>query len=425
MNMNRLFTAFALLVAVACSPGAAQRDPEPAPRDAERVRRDDGSAHWIGTWASSQMIPVGRFSQADLTDATLRQVVRVSLGGARIRIRLSNRFGTTPLRIESVRVARSADPATARIAPGGGRAVTFAGHDAATIPPGADIVSDPVDLRVAPLGHLAISFYLPRPPSPRTSHPGSRTTTFLVHGNRSASADLPGARTIAHWCQLAGIDVIAGPRAAAIVAFGDSITDGFGIRPNSDQRWPDILAARLQADPATRHLAMLNHGISGNRVLSDGFGPSALARFERDVLGQPGIGYLILLEGINDLGMLAMDPGVTPAARRALVANLIAAYTRMIERARARGIKVIGATLLPFGGSEYRPGATSEADRQALNAWIRAPGHFDAVVDFDAVMRDPANPARMRRAYDSGDSLHPSAAGYRAMGEAVPLALFR
>jgi lysophospholipase L1-like esterase len=413
--MNRLFTAFALLIAVACSPGAAQRDPE-------RVQRPDTRAHWVGTWASSQMVPVGRFSQADLTDATVRQVVRVSLGGERLRIRLSNTFGTRPLRIESVQVARSADAATARIAPGSGRAVTFAGDDAVTIPPGAEAVSDPVDLTVPPLSHLAISFYLPQPPSPRTSHPGSRTTTFLVHGNRSAAANLPGARTIAHWCQLAGVDVIAGPRAAAIVAFGDSITDGFGISPNSDQRWPDILAARLQDDPATRHLAMLNHGISGNRVLSEGFGPSALARFERDVLGQPGVKFMILLEGVNDLGMLGT---ATPAARRALLANIIAGYGRMIARARARGIKVIGATILPFAGSEYRPGAAAEADRQALNAWIRAPGHFDAVVDFDAVMRDPAVQTRLRRAYDSGDGLHPSAAGYRAMAEAVPLALFR
>jgi lysophospholipase L1-like esterase len=422
MTMNRLFIAFALLIAVACSPGAAQRDPDRVQRDPERAQREIAGAHWVGTWASSQMVPVGRFSQADLTDATVRQVVRVSLGGERIRIRLSNRFGTRPLRIDAVQAARSADPATARIAAGSGRAVTFAGQDSVTLAPGADAISDPVDLTVPPLSHLAISFYLPQPPSPRTSHPGSRTTTFLVHGNRSAAADLPGARTIGHWCQLAGVDVIAGPRAAAIVAFGDSITDGFGIRPNSDRRWPDILAARLQADPATRHLAILNQGISGNRVLSEGFGPSALARFEREMIGQPGVKFVIVLEGINDLGMLGT---ATPAARRALVANLIAAYTRMIARARARGIKVIGATLLPYGGSEYRPGAASEADRQALNAWIRAPGHFDAVLDFDAVTRDPAVPTRMRRAYDSGDGLHPSAAGYRAMAEAVPLALFR
>ncbi|HVQ09414.1 MAG TPA: SGNH/GDSL hydrolase family protein [Allosphingosinicella sp.] len=404
MIMQQLVTAIALLVAALVSPAAAPRD--------------NGQAHWVGTWASSQMVPVGRFSQADLTDATVRQLVRVSLGGERIRIRLSNAFGTRPLRIEAIRVARSADPATARIAPGSGRAVTFAGDDAVLVPAGAEAVSDPVDLAVPPLGHLAISFYLPQPPSPRTSHPGSRTTTFLVHGNRSAAPNLPGARTIGHWTQLAGVDVTGAPRAAAIVAFGDSITDGFGIRPNSDQRWPDILATRLQADPATRHLAVLNQGISGNRVLSDGFGPNALARFERDVIGQPGVKFVILLEGINDIGMFA-----APAARRALVANLIAAYGRMIARARARGIKVIGATILPFGGSDYRPGA--EADRRALNAWIRAPGHFDAVIDFDATMRDPASPMRMRRAFDSGDGLHPSAAGYRAMGEAVPLALFR
>jgi lysophospholipase L1-like esterase len=355
--MLQLFVAIALLVASTFT-AAAQRD-------------GDG-AHWVGTWASAQMVPVGRFSEADLTDATVRQVVRVSLGGDRIRIRLSNAFGNRALRIESIQVARSADPATARIAPGSGRAVTYGGRDAVTLPPGADIVSDPVDLDVPPLSHLTISFYLPRPPSPRTSHPGSRTTTFLVHGNRSAAANLAGARTIGHWTQLAGVDVIARPSAAAIVAFGDSITDGMGIRPNSDQRWPDILATRLQADPATRHLAVLNQGISGNRVLSQGFGPSALARFERDVLGQHGVKFVILLEGINDIGMLAAGGAATPAARRALLADIIAAYSRMIERARARGIKVIGATILPFGGSEYRPDAASEADRRALNAWIRA-----------------------------------------------------
>jgi lysophospholipase L1-like esterase len=414
MIMQRLFAAIALLIAAAVAPEATQRE-------ADR-------AHWVGTWASSQMVPVGRnaFSQADLTDATLRQVVRVSLGGERIRIRLSNLFGARPLRIESVQVARSADPASSLIDPATRRAVTFAGHGTITIPAGAELVSDPVDLAVPPLGHLAISFYLAQPPSPRTSHPGARATTYLVHGDRTAALNLPGARTIGHWIQLAGVDVIGPPRAAAIVAFGDSITDGFGIRPNSDRRWPDFLAARLQADPATRHLAMLNHGISGNRVLSDGFGPSALARFERDVLAQPGVRFLILLEGVNDLGLLARGAAAGPAAWRTLVANLTAAYARMVARARARGIKAIGATLLPFGGSADHPAAAaSEAARQAINAWIRAPGHFDAVVDFDAVMRDPADPRRMRRPFDSGDGLHPSAAGYEAMANAVPLSLFR
>jgi lysophospholipase L1-like esterase len=272
--------------------------------------------------------------------------------------------------------------------------------------------------------HLAISFHLPAAPARQTSHPGSRATSWFVHGDQARAPELPGARSIVHWYQLAGVDVVAPAGAAAIVTLGDSITDGSGVQPDTDRRWPDYFARRLQADPRTRRLAVLNHGIGGNRMLLDGLGPNALARFERDVLAQPGVRYLILLEGVNDLGTLTRDAPASPEAHRALVDGIIGAYRQMVERARARGIKTIGVTILPYGGSDYyHPDASNEADRQAINAWIRAAGNFDAVVDFDALMRDPANPSRMRADLDA-DGLHPSLAGYEAMADAVPLSLF-
>jgi lysophospholipase L1-like esterase len=386
----------------------------------------DGT-HWVGTWASAQQIPEDRnlMAEADMRDATLRQIVRVSIGGPRLRIRLSNAFGTQPLRIGSVHVARPADPATARIDPATDRRVTFLGRDSVTIPAGADYTSDPVDLPVAALSHLAISFHLPEAPARQTGHPGSRTVTWYVHGDRSAASDLPGAGRIEHWYQLAGIDVEAPADAGAIVALGDSITDGHGVETGTDARWTDVLAERLQADPATRNIAVLNQGIGGNRVLLDGLGPNALARFERDVLGQPGVRWAILLEGVNDLGTLTRDAPATAEAHRRLVAEIIAAYGQMIARARARGIRIIGGTIMPYGASDYyHPDAANEADRAAINAWIRAPGHFDAVIDFDAITRDPAAPTRLRRDVDLGDGLHPGPAGYAAMANAIPLSLF-
>jgi lysophospholipase L1-like esterase len=381
--------------------------------------------HWVGSWATSVQTPEDRnaLPAADLQDATLRQVVPVTLRGERIRVRLSNAFGTQPLRIDAAFIARSADPGSARTA--GGAALTFSGQSAIVIPAGADFVSDPVNLSVRANSHLAISLHLPQAPERQTGHPGSRATSYLVHGNHVSAPDLPGAQTVNRWYLIAGVDVEAPARAAAIVTFGDSITDGAGVQPNTDRRWPDVLARRLQADPATRHLAVLNHGIGGNRMLLDGAGPNALARFERDVLAQPGVRFLIILEGVNDLGTSTRDAPIDADAHRALVRNITAAYAQMVQRARARGIKVIGATIIPYGASGfYHPDAANEADRQGINAWIRAPGHFDAVVDFDAVLRDPAEPRRMRPALDSGDGLHPSLAGYEAMANSIPLSLF-
>lgn len=383
---------------------------------------------WVGAWSAAQQVPEPRnaLPSEALTDATLRQVVRVTAGGPQVRVRLSNVHGTLPLTFSRTHVAKPRAPGSAAIDPATDRAVTFNGRADVTVPAGAEYLSDPVALPVRPLDSLAISFHLPQPPAVQTGHPGSRTTTFYAKGDHAAAADLPDAGRVVRWYQLSGVEVPAGPKSAAIVAFGDSITDGFGTGPDRNERWPDFLAERLQADPKLRHLSVLNHGISGNRLLNDSLGPNALARFERDVLGQSGVRYVIILEGVNDLGTSTRLGAIPAEAHQRLVTDLIGAYRQMVARARARGIKVIGATILPFAGTPtYNPTAANEADRQALNAWIRTPGNFDAVIDFDAVMRDPAQPDRLKAELDIGDHLHPSIAGYRAMADAVPLSLFR
>src|SRR5688572_18167842 len=368
--------------------------------------RAGGPDGWTAAWASAQMVPVNDqvVPHEWLEDATLRQVVRVGLPGPRLRLRLSNAHGTAPLAIGAVTVARSADNRTARIA-GAAVAVRFGGQAATVIPAGAEAWSDPVALPISAGEDVTVSIHLPAPPTPPTGHPGSRATTYFAHGDLTAAEDLPGAQTAPRWLVLAGIEVFA-PEARAVAVLGDSITDGFGVQPDSNLRWTDHLAARLRADPALGQVAVLNAGIGGNRLLIDGLGPNALARLERDVLSQPGVTHLIVLEGVNDLGVLTRDGPATPERHAALVAQAIEALRQIVLRARARGIRVIGATILPFGASTtYRPPAETEADRQAINAWIRAPGHFDAVIDFDALMRDPADPARLAPAHDSGDGL--------------------
>lgn len=384
--------------------------------------------HWVASWGAAQQTPEAGnvLPQADMQDATLRQIVHLSAGGSRLRVRFSNAFGTQALVIDAAHVARSADKATPRIVAGTDRTLTFDGRPAISIPPGADYLSDPVALDAPALSSLTVSFHLPQAPAGQTGHPGSRATSYYVHGDHSADPDLPGAGKVDHWYQLTGVEVAAATGAATIVAFGDSITDGHGATTNGDDRWPDILAARLQASSATRKLAVVNVGIGGNHLLTDGLGPNALARLDRDVFPRPGARVLLILEAINDLGKLSREDVRTPAQHAQLVADLIGAYRQMIVRARGQGMKVIGCTVTPYTGSDYyHPDAASEADRVALNQWIRTSGAFDAVVDFDAVIRDPAYPARLLPAYDSGDHLHPSAAGYKAMADAIPLGLLR
>jgi lysophospholipase L1-like esterase len=384
--------------------------------------------HWVASWGAPQQIPEQNnlLPAADMQDATLRQVVRLSVGGKTLRVRFSNAFGTQALLIDAAHIARSADKASAKIVPGTDHALTFDGRSSISIPPGADYLSDPVRLDAPALSSLTVSIHLPQAPAGETGHPGSRATSYYVHGDHTADADLPGAGHVDHWYQLSGIEVVAPPAATAVVAFGDSITDGHGATTNGDNRWPDVLADRLQASPTTRNIAVVNMGIGGNHLLTDGLGPNALARLDRDVFARPGAKVMLLLEAINDLGKLSREDVRTPDQHKALVADLIAAYRQMIARAHGQGIRVIGCTVTPYVGSDYyHPDAASEADRVALNTWIRTSGAFDLVVDFDKAIRDPANPERMLPAYDSGDHLHPSVAGYKVMADMIPLEALR
>lgn len=383
---------------------------------------------WVGSWAASQQLPEpnNALDPNDLREATLRQIVHLSVGGKMLRVHVSNAFGTTPLHLTSVHIAHPLSTSESKIDHATDKALTFAGAGDVVIPPGAEYISDALNYPVAALSDVAISLHLDVLPERQTGHPGSRATSYLANGDVVAASDLPDAKKVEHWYWIAGVDVNAAKNSAAIVVLGDSITDGHGATTNGNDRWPDVLARRLQADPRTRTLGVLNQGIGGNHLLTDGLGPNALARIDRDILAQTGVRYLIVLEGVNDLGKLAREGEVPRGDHDALVQQMIGAYAQIIVRVHTRGIMVIGATILPYVGSDYyHPAPANEADRLAVNKWIRDPGHFDAVIDFDRLTADPTHPDRLLPAYDSGDHLHPSAVGYRAMGDAVPLALFR
>ena len=353
-----------------------------------------------------------------VSDQTLRQIVRTSVGGSRVRVVLSNAFGTSPVAVGAADIAPRAGEAA--VAAGSAKPITFSGSPTATVLPGAVLVSDPIEMTVAPLADLVVDLYLPGElgigPSPVTVHNGASQTNYLSQaGDHTGAAALPTVARTGAWFLLARVEVMAPAGAAAVVAFGDSITDGARSTVDTNNRWPDHLARRLAT--AGRPVAVLNAGISGNRVLSDGAGVSALARFDKDVLMQTGVTHVVVMEGINDIGLARDNP--SPGA-----ADIIAGHKQLIERARARGLKVYGATLTPFEGAAYYT-PEGEAKRRAVNEWIRTSKAYDAVIDFDAATRDPSAPGRFLPAYDSGDHLHPGDAGYKAMGDAVDLALFR
>src|SRR5579864_4806775 len=395
--------------------------------------------HWVGTWATAVVTrpqppraasadqpappaPAGQPAPLSLNNQTLREIVHVSIGGSRVRVVLANEFGTAPLTVGAASIAlRDKD---AKIAPNSNRSLAFAGQRSVTIPPGASMISDPVDENVPQMGDLAIDLYLPDGMTPLTSpltvHAGASQTNYVSStGNFSGAADFPVSTTTPSWYLLERVDVMAPEPAAAVVTFGDSITDGARSTPNTNNRWPDHFAKRLLARPGNAKLAVLNTGIGGNRLLSDSianFGINALARFDRDVLAQPGAMYVVVLEGINDIGMARANP--SPSA-----ADLIAAQQQLIDRAHAHGLIIYGATLTPFEGAAYFS-PEGEAKRQAINNWIRTGKAYDGVIDFDAATRDPASPARFLPLYDSGDHLHPNDAGYEAMGKSIDLHLF-
>jgi lysophospholipase L1-like esterase len=390
----------------------------------QHVRAQDWTTErWTGTWGAAPAGPPPAAGLQTFTDQTLRLIVHTSIGGNRVRIRVSNEFGTAPLRIGAAHIAVRG--AGSDIAPGSDRVLTFSGNPTITIPAGAPVLSDPVELNVPALGDLAISLYLPGTVEATTIHNiASQTNYVSLAGDFTGAATLPVQRTVTFWPFLTEVDVdSAGP---AIVALGDSITDGTRSTIDTNNRWPDWLARRLQTvrDPVlgiNGRLGVVNRGISSNRLLSDPAnllgGRSILERFDRDVLATAGVRYMTLMIGINDIGN-------SPATSPIPAADLIAGYRQVIARAHAKGIAIFGATLTPFEGAGYYS-PEKEVVRAAVNNWIRSSDEFDGVIDFDLATRDPAHPTRFLPAYDSGDHLHPNDLGYQAMGNAVPLTLFR
>ncbi len=387
-------------------------------------------AKWITTWAASPVNPLPVMGPMPATpsfsNVTVRQTLRVSAGGKALRIRLSNAYGTAPLAIGAARIALLGSDG--KELAGSSRWLTFAGARSATIPVGAPFVSDAVPLAVPTLGKLALSLYLPGETGPCTCHAvGLEPTELSAPGNFAAAPFPPASKSQAR-AFVAAVEVDAPATARTVVALGDSITDGVGSTAGADRRWPDLLAQRLNAKGGAPW-GVANAGISGNRVLNDGMGISALARLDADVFALPGVSAIILLEGVNDLG-LSFGKMEGPFAKllnlgakdQVDAKAIIAGYRQIIERAHAHGIRVIGATILPYKGAGYWSPA-GEAARAEINRFIRSGGAFDGVVDFDAATRDPANPQAMREGFHFGDHLHGSDAGYKAMADAIDLRL--
>ena len=385
---------------------------------------------WIGVWSASPQAdwgadffaPVG--IPRSLRDQTIRQVARVSLGGEKVRVEFSNEYGSEPMTVDAATLALA--EADGAIDPASLKALTFGGKPGVTIPPGAPIWSDPVDLNVKALDSLAVSLYLPQVTPTTTWHNDGRQTAWIGAGDQTAAESFASDLTTNSRIFLSGIMVDAKPDARAVVLLGDSITDGDSSTPNENNRWPDILTERIVATGA--EVSVLNEGISGARVLRDRMGENALARFDRDVLSHPRADTVVVMMGINDIGW--PDSPLVPAGEPAPSAeDIIAGYEQLIARAHAQGFKIIGATLTPFedtfaGGplsDYYNP--DKEAKRVAVNEWIRNGGGFDAVIDFDALTSDPADPSHIKAEFDSGDHLHPNDAGYAAMANAVDLGL--
>jgi lysophospholipase L1-like esterase len=384
--------------------------------------------HWIATWSPSASSMPRRPAAGTpdpvptYVDRTLREIVHTTLGGDSLRIRISNQYGDRPLTVADARVALRADGAATR--PGTARALTFGGRSRVTIGAGATVTSDPIAYRVPQLADLAFSFYLPDSARTSTRHLlGLQTNYVSAPGDFADSASFPADTTVDQWIFLTGVDVTNPAAAGAIVAFGNSITDGYHSSPDSNRRWPDDLARRLLTTRGAPVMSVVNAGISGNRVLNPGAGPSALERFDRDVLDEPGVRYVIILEGINDIGLanFSKNPYDSVSA-----ADVIFGLHQLVQRAHDRGVVVYGATLTPFQAPQPYGyySAASEARRDSVNTWIRTSGVFDGVIDFDAVTRDPSHPTRFLPAYD-GDHLHPNDAGYAAMAGSIDLGLFR
>jgi lysophospholipase L1-like esterase len=386
-------------------------------------------AHWVRSWAAAPQ----RADQdlLDIADATLRQEVRISCGGSRVRVRFTNEFGGTGVTIGAARVGIAGPDGTILL--GSDRSLTFGGTPSTFVPAGAPAISDPVDLVVPALATLVVSVYLPGRVNDVTGHNLVAGPGWIIPGDQTAAADLPSAaEPLDGRALLSGVETLVPDSAVGIVAIGSSVTDGAGAtnpKKAAGGGWPEQLAARF-AVASNRPVAVANQGISGNRLLNDGFGASILARFDRDVLASPGVTHLVLLGGMNDITYSIAPGDVDPEFAEIMktdapvgTADLIAAYRQIIERAHAHGATVFGATLTPIGGSGSST-PDGEAARQRVNNWIRSSGAFDAVLDFDAVWRDPEDPARIAAGFDLGDHMHGNDAGYRALADSIDLGLF-
>ncbi len=378
-------------------------------------------ASWVGTWATSAFDGDPWHTVPTLVDSTLREVVHTSIAGKELRVRLSNEFGTEALRVGAATVALSTGESS--IDATSLHSLTFGGASSIVIPPGAEVVSDSVPMATPAFTNLAISVYLPlQQISDVSVHSSAQQDNYIETGNHVSAASLNAPAVVPSWYFVKGVDVLSdAPNAAAVVTFGDSITDGAWATENANHRWPDYLAQRLHSNPATSSLSVLNEGIGGNCVLIHCVGPNALARFDRDILAQAGVKYVIVFEGINDIGALRRP---NQPSYKLTAEDLEQGFAQMVARAHAHGIKVIGATLTPYKGAGYFT-EKGEQIREAVNHWILTSGVFDGTVDFDKATRDPANPLVFARKYDHGDHLHPSDAGYAAMADSIDLSLFR
>jgi lysophospholipase L1-like esterase len=407
------------LLVLALSAPSAQRAAGPSSRE-----------QWVSTWATAQQLAptqlaIGRggpppaAGAVNYRDQTIRMIAHVGIGARRVRVRLANSLDNPMVRIGAAHVALRESGSA--IVPASDRALTFSGRTSVAIPAGAVVVSDPVDLAVPKLADVAVSLYLPDDPATPTLHRDAMHTGYLVKGDATGHARIAADSTTTSYLWLAGIDVMASADAAAIVAFGDSITDGVGATRDMDRAWPALLAAALGRGSGNPR-SVLNLGIAGNRLLRPGAGVAALARFDRDVLGQDGVRWMIVLLGINDITFAAI-PGMPPS-EAVTSEDLIAGFMQLIARAHSHGIQVAGATIMPVEGVNTFT-ESGEAVRQSVNTWIRTGGAYDAVFDFDAIVRDPANPRKLRAAFDGGDHVHPNDAGNAAMAAAIDVTVFR
>ena len=445
-----LRTAVAILILVAfCAAAQVTQHPgRPGPSTAPHPKTHPGGEQWIGTWAAAPQRPI-QVAVQSFRNQTLRLIVHTSAGGKKVRIKISNAFGGQPLLIGAAHIARRS--AGAEIDPASDRTLTFRGHMSTTVAARSMVVSDPVELQVPALSDLAISIFLPQGTKATTLHVMALQTNYVSAetGDATAEVKFPVAKTISSWPFLTGVDVTASSGGATIVAFGSSLTDGDGSTKDANRRWPDVLAERLQKDPAgSTEMGVANEGIIGNRLLSDSesprqtggpmeatfkelgplLGQSGLARFQRDVLTQAGVKYVILALGVNDI----LFPGsFISASERVSAQGVIAGNRQLIARAHKKGIQVIGTTIPPFENAIFRDPffdrfytPEKEKIRQEVNAWVRGSGEFDGVIDFDEVVRDPSHRTQISPAYDSGDHLHVNDEGNVAQGNAIPLALF-